>query len=204
MFCTNCGTKLEDNSRFCTNCGTAVGADSAQQNPTPAPKPRKKTLPFWILLIVLVAISIPSLIQIISNSRINPEYRDLLEQFDVEEESVLEGDTKAYLMNVDGRLMKVEFAYEGDTVTERALYVYYPFDEDVWTKEEILAQQQDTKTQKTIVRDDYYVIAVIDPDLDTEEGLRNYYGLGADEPVEMMKLSQMGHLTRENGFIPKY
>lgn len=204
MFCTKCGAKLEDNSRFCTDCGMAVGGKSAQQTSAPAPKLWKKTLPLWALLLVMLAISIPSLIQIVSNSKINPEYRNLLEQFGVEEESVLEGETKAFLTDVDGRLMKIEFAYEGDIVTERAVYVYYLFAEDIWTKEEILSQQQDTQTQKTLVRDDYYVVVTIDRNLDTEEGIRDYYGLEADEPVEMMKLSQVANLNQENGFIPKY
>lgn len=202
MYCINCGTKLEDNSRFCTGCGMAIGGETAQQ--TFAPKPKKKFPVIWIIILVLLAISVSSLIQIYNTSKINPEYRNLLEQFGVEEESILEGDTKAFLTNVDGRLMKIEFAYEGDTVTERALYSYFLFDEEIWSREEIIAQQQDTDTQKTIVRDNYYVIVAIDRNLDTEEGLREYYGLNPEEPVEWMKLSQAANLRRENGFIPKY
>ncbi len=34
MFCTNCGTRLDDDARFCTNCGTRVGA--AESAATPA------------------------------------------------------------------------------------------------------------------------------------------------------------------------
>ena len=27
MFCTNCGNKIEENSKFCTNCGTKIQID---------------------------------------------------------------------------------------------------------------------------------------------------------------------------------
>lgn len=40
MFCTNCGTKLDDNSTFCTACGAAVTSDnSAQRDQTDFPDP---------------------------------------------------------------------------------------------------------------------------------------------------------------------
>lgn len=31
-FCTNCGSKLDDNSAFCTVCGTAVKNDVVNQS----------------------------------------------------------------------------------------------------------------------------------------------------------------------------
>lgn len=31
MFCSKCGTKLEEGARFCSNCGTTVGAGQATQ-----------------------------------------------------------------------------------------------------------------------------------------------------------------------------
>ena len=58
MFCTNCGTKLEDGQRFCSNCGARVGgADPApakpvepvepfiQPDPAPAPDPTPAPAP---------------------------------------------------------------------------------------------------------------------------------------------------------------
>lgn len=31
-FCSNCGTKLEDNAKFCSGCGVAITATNSQQN----------------------------------------------------------------------------------------------------------------------------------------------------------------------------
>lgn len=31
MYCTNCGTKLDDNSKFCSQCGTKVNAGSGKE-----------------------------------------------------------------------------------------------------------------------------------------------------------------------------
>jgi phage shock protein C len=39
MFCTQCGTRLDDSARFCTLCGKAVGADPAPNAPSIAPPP---------------------------------------------------------------------------------------------------------------------------------------------------------------------
>jgi phage shock protein C len=35
MFCTQCGTRLDDNARFCTACGKPVGAEPATAHPRP-------------------------------------------------------------------------------------------------------------------------------------------------------------------------
>lgn len=54
MYCTHCGTKLDDNARFCTNCGAPISAGSTppaepvkpkpvQVSAEPAVAPRKKT-----------------------------------------------------------------------------------------------------------------------------------------------------------------
>ena len=40
QFCTNCGTKLEDNDNFCINCGTKVHNDFSSS--TPKSKIREK------------------------------------------------------------------------------------------------------------------------------------------------------------------
>ena len=37
MFCTNCGTRLEEGSSFCTNCGARVGADPSSGAPASSP-----------------------------------------------------------------------------------------------------------------------------------------------------------------------
>lgn len=40
MYCTNCGTKLDDNSKFCSQCGTKVGT-IAEKESVPIIKPDK-------------------------------------------------------------------------------------------------------------------------------------------------------------------
>jgi uncharacterized membrane protein YvbJ len=42
-FCTNCGTKLDDNVKFCSSCGNLVGSP-AQVNPPPQPAPLLRTV----------------------------------------------------------------------------------------------------------------------------------------------------------------
>ena len=44
MFCSNCGTKLEENTAFCPSCGTAVKSDSSAQ-PDQAASPNPTVLP---------------------------------------------------------------------------------------------------------------------------------------------------------------
>jgi uncharacterized protein (TIGR00266 family) len=44
-FCTNCGTRLEDDSRFCAGCGKALGNGSrTAAAPAPAPEPLEYTI----------------------------------------------------------------------------------------------------------------------------------------------------------------
>lgn len=43
MFCTKCGTRLEEGSSFCTNCGARVGADPSSG--APASSPTEKIAP---------------------------------------------------------------------------------------------------------------------------------------------------------------
>lgn len=37
MFCTKCGSKLDDNARFCTNCGSRIGDSLPKAQQAPAP-----------------------------------------------------------------------------------------------------------------------------------------------------------------------
>jgi phage shock protein C len=41
MFCTRCGTKLEDSARFCTSCGNPTDLVTAPPPQAVAPAPRK-------------------------------------------------------------------------------------------------------------------------------------------------------------------
>ena len=54
-FCSNCGTKLQENVRFCPKCGTPISENVAQQEiMEEAPKRNRKS--FYALLAVLSAI----------------------------------------------------------------------------------------------------------------------------------------------------
>jgi phage shock protein C len=37
MFCTQCGTKLDDSARYCTSCGKPTNAESPRTVPPPPP-----------------------------------------------------------------------------------------------------------------------------------------------------------------------
>jgi len=41
MFCTQCGTRLDDAARYCTCCGKAVGAPAGAAPPPPAATVRR-------------------------------------------------------------------------------------------------------------------------------------------------------------------
>ena len=45
FFCSNCGAKLEDNSKFCTVCGTAVAQPAPEPVAQPAPEPVVEAVP---------------------------------------------------------------------------------------------------------------------------------------------------------------
>lgn len=53
MFCTNCGSKLPDNSRFCTECGAQMSPPSTPPV-TIDPAPGKPRRPKRLLLIILI------------------------------------------------------------------------------------------------------------------------------------------------------
>lgn len=40
MFCTNCGSQVNDGSHFCTNCGAPLQAPGAVATGQPAPRPK--------------------------------------------------------------------------------------------------------------------------------------------------------------------
>lgn len=40
MFCTNCGTRNDDDSAFCCNCGKPFGVPTGNPNPQPQPQPQ--------------------------------------------------------------------------------------------------------------------------------------------------------------------
>ena len=202
MFCTNCGTKLEDNSRFCTNCGAPTGNTAVQPTSAPAPAPKKK-FPVALIVILAIVVVAAAVFLLSGGEKVNPEYAALLEKFEVKDESILDGNTKAFLTDMDGMLIKVEYGYDGDIVTETAMYIYYPFTDDPWSREVLNYRSEDTETQKTIVRDDYYVAVMYSPNLDTEEGVREYYGLDANEEVDLIKLSMIVNMYTEMGYIPR-
>ena len=69
MFCTKCGTKLEDNMKFCVKCGTPVGEHAQlQADYTPTVQPvwqeeqgipqKEKASPLKVILLLLVLILI--------------------------------------------------------------------------------------------------------------------------------------------------
>lgn len=42
LFCSNCGTKLSQNSKFCHNCGAAVGTVKQEETVPPIPQPQQQ------------------------------------------------------------------------------------------------------------------------------------------------------------------
>lgn len=79
MFCTNCGSELQDDAKFCTNCGSAVSADSLPQEPlleqaaseqsvaeqaarkeASAPSKRNKTLYIAVAIAAIIVIGVGS------------------------------------------------------------------------------------------------------------------------------------------------
>lgn len=208
MFCTNCGTKLEDNSRFCHNCGASTGSAEekiqmgAVPPPTPSPTPKKK-FPVVLAAILAIVVVVAAIFLLPGGEKVNPEYTALLEKFGVEDESILQGKTKAFLSDMDGTLIKLEYGYQGNTVTEMAMYIYYPFTDDPWSRDILKYRKEDTETEKTIVREDYYVSVTYSPNLDTEEGVREYYGFSQNEEVDLIKLSTIVNMYTELGYIPR-
>ena len=59
MFCSNCGTKLNENDHFCGNCGAALGAPRTA--PTPPVEQKKNNL-VPILAIVMGGILLVTII----------------------------------------------------------------------------------------------------------------------------------------------
>ncbi len=41
MFCTSCGTRLDDSARYCISCGKPTGPGTGDTTPPPAHAPRK-------------------------------------------------------------------------------------------------------------------------------------------------------------------
>lgn len=197
---------MEDNSRFCHNCGASTGNPVAQPAaapvtiPTPAPK---KKFPVALVVILVIAVAVAAVFLLPGSEKVNPEYTALLEKFEVEDESILDGKTKAFLTDMDGTLIKLEYGYNGNTVTEMAMYVYYPFTDDPWSRDILKYRSEDTETEKTLVRDDYYVAVMYSPNLDTEAGVREYYGYDADEEVNLIQLSTIVNMYTEMGYIPR-
>jgi len=64
MFCTYCGTKVDENYKFCPGCGVLLNPETItnippkdQHSSTPdTPQMKKKPMPFWFKIIALLAI----------------------------------------------------------------------------------------------------------------------------------------------------
>ncbi len=44
MFCTHCGTQVQDGAKFCNNCGAPISANTIQQQPQSAPVPPQRKI----------------------------------------------------------------------------------------------------------------------------------------------------------------
>ena len=211
MYCINCGTKLEDTSCFCHNCGTQVGSagtgNSAASPVRPAVRKEqsgKKKFPIVLALVLAVAVAAAAVF-LLGGEKVNPAYTAMLEEKGFEDYSILKGDTLSYLDDLgDGMVMKVEFAYKEDLVTDSCTYMFHPLGEMKFNQQYLDQLKNNSYGWDVVLMEDYYISVDLAENLDTEEGVRDYYALPAEEPVDLIEIEIIKKIySGMEGYIPR-